>query len=418
MEVKKLVKITLLCLSVSVLPINAQVTIGLDEKPANGALLQMKEMGGVTNEVENSTKGMMFPRVKLTVKDKLYPMLANADGTTPADNYNTPAKVEAMDKLHVGLTVYNTNSSVPFKKGLYTWNGTEWKDYGGDIQAQNGISNNALNQSIELGGALTKSTTITQGANSLTFDAGTSAFAVSTANNSFVVKDEGVAIGGATKSNAILKLDATDKGLVLPRVELANGTDYTTVPVAAADKGLVVYHTGNTNLDEGIYSWNGIAWNQLIAQLPPDKEPNIRELKSESTLPAVAGSESMSSMVLLPFEDIIVQEPGSYVFMVRVAGKGAGSTYVGNDIPVFLYIKKTDTNGVLSDWIDGQTCYCPYLRTNGSTGGVATLVVPKCLPGESIHIYGARYNTNTSPITLYSGKAPKSSRTSVIYWKI
>lgn len=432
---RKFIQITLLCLTATAMPAYAQVTVGTDEEPANGALFQMKDKGGIVDETENSTKGMIFPRVKLTQKNKLFPMLAKADGTTPADNYSATADIEKMNKMHVGLTVYNTSTTSPFKKGLYTWNGTEWKDYGGEILATNGLSNNTANQSIELGGTLSKPTTIVQGTNTLTINAGASTFGVNTTGagkvavntNTLVVSGSNVAIGGTPQSNAALKIDATDKGFILPRVELSNGSDATTVPVASPDKGLVVYHTGNATLDEGIYSWNGTAWNQLISQLPPDKEPNIRELIPGSNvdsngnhpLAAASGSSDMDKMKLLPFEEIKISEPGSYVFMVRLAGRGEATTsQIPSDIPVFLYLKKTSADGtVTSDWLDGQTCYLPLLRTNGSTGGIATLVVPKCLSGETITIYGAQYSV-ARPVALYHGTAPRSSRSSVIFWKI
>lgn len=55
---KRLTQIFLVSL-MSIVSVNAQVTIGSDETPVQGALLDLKESG-------NTTKGLGLPRVKLT----------------------------------------------------------------------------------------------------------------------------------------------------------------------------------------------------------------------------------------------------------------------------------------------------------------------------------------------------------------
>ncbi len=80
----------------------AQVTIGSENDPAEGALLDLKQ-----NADGSSTKGLMYPRVALTSKTALTPMT----GTPSA---------------HAGLVVYNTTASGDFTPGLHIWSGTEW----------------------------------------------------------------------------------------------------------------------------------------------------------------------------------------------------------------------------------------------------------------------------------------------------
>ncbi|MDR1202308.1 MAG: hypothetical protein LBL58_11890 [Tannerellaceae bacterium] len=95
--------------------IHAQVTIGSDIEPSPGSLLDLKENSG---DDDNTTKGIMLPRVRLSDLNNLYPMFA-----TNTDYKN---KKSELDHKHIGLIVYNVNESAPFKKGLYYWDGDKW----------------------------------------------------------------------------------------------------------------------------------------------------------------------------------------------------------------------------------------------------------------------------------------------------
>jgi hypothetical protein len=148
--------------------LSAQVTIGSGESPVEGALLQLKNNTGVTDEKENSTKGLAFPRVKLEQKNQLYPMYK-----TDADY---PANKAVTDKQNTGLIVYNTfespdtevNPNLKFKKGLYLWTGIEWVKV-----ATPGVDNglNVTDQNIiRWGGNLSDSTTITADDKDIVFE--------------------------------------------------------------------------------------------------------------------------------------------------------------------------------------------------------------------------------------------------------
>ncbi|WP_081852539.1 FISUMP domain-containing protein [Prevotella sp. 10(H)] len=92
----------------------SQVTVGLDATPAHGAMLQLKENNNVQ---ENSTRGMMLPRVFLTDLSKLK-MDALTEYTGVERN------------KHIGLTVYNVNEDRcqkdPIYKAVYVWDGEHW----------------------------------------------------------------------------------------------------------------------------------------------------------------------------------------------------------------------------------------------------------------------------------------------------
>ncbi|MFT3993223.1 MAG: FISUMP domain-containing protein [Dysgonomonas sp.] len=100
----------------------AQVTIGSGKPPVLGALIQLKEN---ENLKENSAKGLILPRVRLSDKENLFPMFT-ATGNTNSD-YSDPTYKSEQDKLHIGLVVYNTNPCLPFGKGVFIWDGQSWE---------------------------------------------------------------------------------------------------------------------------------------------------------------------------------------------------------------------------------------------------------------------------------------------------
>jgi len=89
-----------------------QVTIGSNIKPNSGALLDLKENDNIN---ENSTKGLVLPRVNLTQWNSL-------DDLASGLNKNE----------HIGLVVYHAGpvdlcAKEPFYNGVYVWTGSAWK---------------------------------------------------------------------------------------------------------------------------------------------------------------------------------------------------------------------------------------------------------------------------------------------------
>lgn len=106
----------------------AQVTIGLNEEPASGALLQLKDQPNVIDGSSNATKGLGLPRVKLTDLDNLFPMFLKDDGVSPTDEY-TADKTD-IDLMHIGLVVYHTDNCSMYGKGVYVWEANGWSKIG------------------------------------------------------------------------------------------------------------------------------------------------------------------------------------------------------------------------------------------------------------------------------------------------
>ena len=89
----------------------AQVTIGSNETPEHGFLLQLKDIPDVLDGSANATKGLGLPRVLLVDTNDLLPCAPNT-----SDN----------KEVHVGLTVYNLTTNSTLKEGIYTWDGMTW----------------------------------------------------------------------------------------------------------------------------------------------------------------------------------------------------------------------------------------------------------------------------------------------------
>lgn len=105
---------------------SAQVTIGIEETPESGALLQVKNLKNVQNGSINATKGVLLPRVEI---------LSTTINSTYTDLSKTlnSSSTEAWDKKDLtALTVYNVREDLANNicPGLYTWDGTEWQRIG------------------------------------------------------------------------------------------------------------------------------------------------------------------------------------------------------------------------------------------------------------------------------------------------
>jgi hypothetical protein len=111
MRVIKKIKLLLLCLTVFPC-LYAQVTIGIAEDPAEGALLQLKDIVAAATGGKNAGKGLLMPRVQLVSHTDLAPMIAEA--------------TEAQRKEHTGLVVYNLTENQALKTGIMVWNGEMW----------------------------------------------------------------------------------------------------------------------------------------------------------------------------------------------------------------------------------------------------------------------------------------------------
>lgn len=366
--------------------LSAQVTVGDDESPLDGALLQLKDKSDVTDDSDNATKGFAYPRVKLEQRNQLYPMYK---GSTEYASDKTD-----IDKQHTGLTVYNTfksadtetNDNLKFQKGLYIWTGTRWESVGAP-QVENGL--NIDNQSvIRLGGTLNQDTEIDQDGNTLTI-----------ASDKDLLYITGLAEGSQDDSRALV-------------VDINTGK----VGTAPSLPAVLTFVQSET-----IYSFNsgsnGVAKNQTMS----------------TTLPAFNTNLNTGQKVVVPFttDDIVTNNKltsfSNSVFTLLEEGNVEISGYInyscGNSgdeevlLNLTLQIRKNtgtpeapayandweDYSSVRAVWVGAQPYYrntlmVPPAIYDGKKGDQIRMVVvrPYEVVGTTATFLGGRHGINQS----------------------
>lgn len=124
MKLKLTFILTFILLSVA--SMQAQATMGLDEKPESGMLLQLKTIAKSTGDEPdapnaNKGQGLLLPRVKLA-------SLTIGTGTNLATTINGASGTWDLAK-HVGLVVCHIkDASSTIETGVYVWNYDKAKD--------------------------------------------------------------------------------------------------------------------------------------------------------------------------------------------------------------------------------------------------------------------------------------------------
>jgi len=79
----------------------------------------------------------------------------------------------------------------------------------------------------------------------------------------------GTTSGGTPNPAAILDIDATNKGLLIPRVTLTSSTVWSLNGTASS--GMVVYNLGTSTSNglsgKGLYNWSSNKWNRMVSQV-------------------------------------------------------------------------------------------------------------------------------------------------------
>lgn len=114
---KRVLTITLCMLCI--FKVSSQVSIGHDDEPEKGALLQLKTTeevspGGATTDKEGG--GLLLPRVNLEKRDELY-FIPKSD-----------IEYETKRLKHKGLVVYNIRQTTDgLNPGMHVWDGAAWQ---------------------------------------------------------------------------------------------------------------------------------------------------------------------------------------------------------------------------------------------------------------------------------------------------
>jgi hypothetical protein len=108
-------------------------------------------------------------------------------------------------------------------------------------------------------------------------------------------QNKNVGIGTLLPDNsALLDIQATDKGLLIPRVNLISVTDITTIPSPAIS--LLVYNTNSAitgGTGAGFYYWNGTQWVQAIGPTGPTGPQGIQGVTGPTGAQGTTGVQGL-----------------------------------------------------------------------------------------------------------------------------
>lgn len=280
-------------LIISTIPLRAQVTIGSNNIPEDFSILQ----------IESEKRGVRLPQNTTTEKTSL----------------NMTGKSVIEKSTAAGLVIYNkTDGAAEY------WDGTKWislkKQVPVGLAASNGLTLADENK-IELGGTLNANTTISIGANELSFpDTGTNGEGeFNIQNNALVAKSGNVGIQNA---NPVTKLHITSStpGQGLRIQDGSENDDYVLVSDAV----------GNA-------SW---------APLKPFQSVAIGAVKTEgSALGTDQYFPTNGSRVKVSRRDITLY-PGKWLVMAKLASRtiGASGTNTQYTHSLYLYNETASTD--------------------------------------------------------------------------
>jgi hypothetical protein len=111
--------------------------------------------------------------------------------------------------------------------------------------------------------------------------------------------------GAQADASAILDVNSTDKGLLVPRVSLVSLSNDVSPVINPAD-GLLVYNTEGNNLNPGFYVWNGDKWASLAT---------MDQVQSVLHGPASAGvyGEIYDYKAIGSYAEISIPSSGTYI---------------------------------------------------------------------------------------------------------
>ena len=102
--------------------IQAQVTLGSNQKSERGALLDLKSQAASTANETSASGGLLLPRVALVNETTLEPFVSTSDA-----QWTNATQKSTLMREHTGLEVYNVGNINGLKPGAYVWNGTRWE---------------------------------------------------------------------------------------------------------------------------------------------------------------------------------------------------------------------------------------------------------------------------------------------------
>lgn len=146
-----------------------------------------------------------------------------------------------------------------------------------------------------------------------------------------------VGIGTTNPDNsALLELNSSNRGFLLPRVSLLSATDITTIPNPV--EGLMIYNLqSNCNLGPGMYVFDGTKWRRINYA---DSRSYTRLIRDEIGFSNVTISTINSNNSYGPFSSLFdnVDNTGASSFHVSKSGSPTGDWGFGMTLPASYYI--------------------------------------------------------------------------------
>jgi hypothetical protein len=386
-------------LLVAMMPVYAQVTIGSGNPPERAALLDLKTQTPDGDNVTSDQGGFVLPRVKLVDPETFEPFILTTDA-----GWQSPTSRDELKRLHTGLQVYNLTANNDFKPGIYFWDGSRWKAVTPDdpsLIAFNGLSKNG--NELLLGGTLSQATTLTSGAHNLLLNA----------------QGAGkVSIGSTPVSpSALLEVNTTNKGFLLPRVALASNTDALTIPAPAT--GLIAYNTAtNATITPGLVSWDGTRWLKMVTEIPKVEGSTVQRANLiPSSLSTLVGSQDGSGGVLLNFGPLTIPEDGSYAFSFRLYGFAMGDGTAGATVNMrkSAYFFSLWSGATLKDIAEIDL----VVYTESELSQTYTIVMAGSFSkGDTPTFKLSHYYEGEKAWRLIGGTDMAANRTSMVWWKL
>jgi hypothetical protein len=374
--------------------LKAQVTVGSDDPPERAALLELKTQPANGENVTSTKGGFIMPRVRLLSPLTLQPFIPDSD-----TDWLNPTEQARLKKVHTGLEVYNLTNDANFKPGIHVWSGERWETATSSIPsiaAANGLAKS--NDTVRLGGSLTQTGTITLGANNLTLNAtGAGKMAIGTP---------------LTTAPALLEVNATNKGVLLPRTGLTSNTDKNTI--LNPETGLIVYNTStNSTLTPGLVAWDGAVWRKMVTEIPKVEGTTVQRLNLQTNTPTTSGG------ALLNFGTLTIPEDGTYMFVFRLIGATTGTggaTATISNMRTSTYTL-TAYAGTGTSNPKGTAVVTLFTYFNGSQHLSNTAVLSaEFTKGNSVTFRLAHNSGNAW--TLNGGIDSRADRSTLIWWKM
>ncbi|MGO4912667.1 hypothetical protein [Leeuwenhoekiella sp. W20_SRS_FM14] len=203
-----------------------------------------------------------------------------------------------------------------------------------------------------------------------------------------------VGIGTTTPANgSLLDIEASDKGLLIPRVSLTGITDNTTI-TPSATKGLLVFNqavtTGANAVTEGFYYWDGTKWVALTT--PAATGDNIYTVDGTLAGDRVVSQEDKKiEFTSVGAQDAFTLRRSANANASGLAFRNSGSSY---DASVYM---ESGTNTGLA------------VATGGNNPDITTLGLTAVFNNDqttsfskSLSIYEGVANLNDVTASLYS----------------